>query len=203
MDQYWVTSLLNVLRALSKKIFQTFVKTAFWFPSLKGVPKLFLRSHGTLLRCPFLNTFRSLSWNFSADLSKLLSTCPKYLFWEKFSDFARNTSERSAKVFQQGFQTCILQGVQPNNLGKVFFSICSIYCSHLSAKMFLPDSSKLQFMRPEERFGNIFPIRAKIFWSSRKKVLGTPARSSFHVYRGILLQNKLSDFEDKVFGSFQ
>ena len=161
----------------------------------------FLRCEGTLLRCTFLNTFRSFSWNFSAGLSRLLSTCPKYIFWEKNSDFARNTSGRWTKVFQQGFQNCILKGVQPNNLRKLSFSICFNFWRHLSAKMFLPEFSNSQFKWPEDYFGKIFPIGAKIFWSSRKK-FGTHARIFFHVSRGIFWQNKLAGFERTMFGSF-
>ena len=82
---------------------------------------------------------------------------------KKISDFALNTCGRWAKGFQQGSQNCILKGVQPNNLGKVFFSLCSKYFRQLSAKIFLPESSKLQFMERLEHFGDIFPIWAKIF----------------------------------------
>ena len=136
----------------------------------RGAKTPFLRCDGTLLRCVFLNTFRSLSWIFSAGLSRLLSTCPKYILWENFSDCARNTSGGWAESFQQSCQNCFLQGVQPNIFGKVFFRFCTTYCKTLWEKVFQPESSNLQFTWPKEHLVNIFPIWAKIFLILSKKI---------------------------------
>ena len=91
------------------------------------------------------------------------------MFRENFLEYARSTSGRWAKVFRQGFQNCILHGVQHNSLRKVIFSNCFKYFSLFSEIMFLPESSQLQFTWPEEYFGDIFPFGEKIFWSLRKK----------------------------------
>ena len=99
----------------------------------------------------------------------LLSTCPKYVFWKDDSHCARKTSGRWAKGFQKGCEICNLQWVQPNSLGKVFFRICLQHFSTLWAKFFQPESSKLHSTWPEEHFGNVFPIWAKIFRILSKK----------------------------------
>ena len=186
MDHSLVISLSNVLRASSKKFFKKVCQNCFLSSLIeRGAKTPFLRSDGILLRCTFLNTFRSLSWNFSAGLSKLLSTCPKYIFWENFSDFARNTSGRWTKVFQQGFKTAFCREFSLTILEHCFSAFALIIVAICQQKELCQSLQNFNsrgrktilviFFRYEQRFFGI--------WGN---VLGTLARTSFHVSMGLL-----------------
>ena len=154
----------------------------------RGAKILFLRCDGTLLRCTFLNTFRSLSWKFSAGLSRLLSRCPKYIFWEKNSDFARNTSGRWTKVFQQGFKTAFCRKFTLTiweNCFSAFALITEVICQQ---KCFCQSLQNFNSIGRKNIWVIFFQLEQR-FFGVREKKFGTHARTSFHVSRGIFWQN--------------
>ena len=133
----------------------------------------FFKVRRNLVELYFLEHFPQFELKFFGRVIKIAFYVSKVYILRKIFGLCTEYLRTLNESFSAGFQNCILQEIHTNNLGKLFFSICFNYWSHLSAKMFLPESSKLQFNWPKEHLGNIFPIGAKIFWSSRKKIRNT------------------------------
>ena len=167
----------------------------------RGAKILFLRCDGTLLRCTFSNTLRSLSWNFSAGLSKLLSTCPKYIFWENFSDFALNTSGRWTKVFPQGFKTAFCREFSLTILEHCFSAFALITEAIWQQKHFCQSLQNFNSIGRRNILVICFRLDQRFFGVWEKK-FRTHARTSFHVSRGIIWQNKLAGLEGKKVRQF-
>ena len=136
-------------------------KTPF-FKVRRNTVEMYVLEHFTQFELKFFGRVVKIAFYVSKVyiLGKFFGLCTEYL---------RTLNES----FSAGFQNCILLGVQPNNFRTLFFSICFNYWSHLAAKTFLPESSKLQFNWSEDHFGDMFPIGLKIFWSLRKKIQNT------------------------------